>query len=77
MAFARVPPCKIHCPLPASRRSGHDAWTAFHSHGGEIRSQAGNDGLQMADRPCAASTASDVELLWGCCQGLTQDIFVI
>ena len=41
-----------------------------------MHSQA-DEGLQTADRLCAASTASDLELLWGCCQGLTRDIFVI
>lgn len=46
------------------------AWTVSHGRGGEIHSQAGDGGLQMAN-------ASNLELLWGCCQGLVRDIFVI
>lgn len=55
----------------------YDVWTVFHSHGSEICSQAGNEGLEMADRPHTTSAASNLELLWGCCQGLMHDIFVI
>lgn len=61
--------------LPA-RRSDHNAQAALLSHGGEMHSQV-DEGLQTADRLCGTSTASDLELLWGCCQGLMRDIFVI
>lgn len=54
-----------------------DVWTVFHWRRGEIHSQVADEGLQMADRLCAASAASNLELLWGCCQGLVHDIFVI
>lgn len=54
-----------------------DVWTVFHWRRGEIHSQVAGEGLQMADRLCAANAASHLELLWGCCQGLVHDIFVI
>lgn len=57
-----IPHCKICCPLLAWRRSGCDACTVLHSLRGEICSQAGDEGLQMADRPSAANTASNLEL---------------
>lgn len=57
-----IPHCKICCPLLAWRRSGCDACTVLHLLRGEICSQAGDEGLQMADRPSAANTASNLEL---------------
>lgn len=49
-------------------------WTVFPWRGGESLSQACDEGLQVTDLPCATSNR---ELLWGCCQGLMHDVFVI
>lgn len=78
LAFALGPPSEVCCPLSACE----EVWCvmfgpASHCHGGENRSQAGDEGLQMADRLHAASAAPNLKLLWGGCQGLVHDVFVI